>query len=116
MTVQPPGVGPQAPPPPPAPPVQDRRAPERRSGGVGRRAEDRTQLMRVAIVAVTSICGGLALLFLFFALLGTIDLENAIGSVVVAVILALVWLAGFWYRHRHESERSIHYERERRGF
>ena len=112
MTVQPPGAEPQAPP----PPIEDRRAPDRRAGGVGRRAEDRTQLMRVAIVAVTSICGGLAILFLFFALLGTIDFENAIGSVLVAVVLALVWLAGFWYRHRHENERTIHHERERRGF
>ena len=108
MTVQPPGVGPHA---TPEPPIQDRRAPERRSGGVGRRVEDRTQLMRVAIVAVTSICGGLAILFVFFALLGTIDFENAIASVVIAVVLALVWLAGFWYRHRHESERGIKYER-----
>ena len=113
MTVQPPGVGTQA---TPEPPIQDRRAPERRSGGVGRRVEDRTQLMRVAIVAVTSICGGLAILFVFFALLGTIDFENAIASVVIAVVLALVWLAGFWYRHRHESERGIQHERERRGF
>ena len=113
MTVQPPGVGPQATPPGP---VQDRRAPERRAGGAGRRAEDRTQLMRVAIVAVSSICGGLAILFLFFALLGTIDFENAIASVAVAVVLSLVWLAGFWYRHRHESERGVRYERERRGF
>jgi hypothetical protein len=113
MTVQPPGVETQA---TPEPPVQDRRAPERRSGGVGRRAEDRMQLMRVAIVAVTSICGGLAILFLFFALLGTIDFENAITSVLVAVVLALVWLAGFWYRHRHESERVVRHERERRGF
>ena len=113
MTVQPPGVEPPAPPPPP---VEDRRAPDRRAGGVGRRAEDRTQLMRVGIVAASSICGGLAILFLFFALLGTIDFENAIGSVIVAVVLALVWLAGFWYRHRHESETGIRHERERRGF
>jgi len=113
MTVQPPGAGPQAPPPAPVP---DRRAPERRAGGVGRRAEDRAQLMRVAIVAVTSICGGLAILFVFFALLGTIDFENAATSVLVALILAAVWLAGFWYRHRHESERGLQHERERRGF
>jgi hypothetical protein len=113
MTVQPPGFEPQAPPPPP---VQDRRAPDRRAGGVGRREEDRMQLMRTGIVAATSICGGLAILFLFFALLGTIDFENAIGSVVVAVVLALVWLAGFYYRHRHESAQAIRRDRERRGF
>ena len=112
MTVQPPGFEPQA----PQPPVQDRRAPERRTGGPGRRAEDRAQLLRTAIVAATTICGGLALLFLFFALLGTIDFENAIGSVIVAVVLALVWIPGFWYRHRHESATAIRHDRERRGF
>ena len=113
MTVQPQGFEPQ---PPPPPPVQDRRAPDRRSGGVGRRSEDRTQLLRVGVIAATSICGGLAILFIFFALLGTIDFENAIGSVIVAVVLALVWLAGFVYRHRVESESSVRHERERRGF
>ena len=111
MTVQPQGFEP-----PPPPPVQDRRAPDRRSGGVGRRSEDRTQLVRTGVVAATSICGGLAILFLFFALLGTIDFENAIGSVVIAVILALVWLAGFIYRHRIESDAAVKHERERRGF
>ena len=113
MTVQPQGFEPQ---PPPPPPVQDRRAPERRAGGVGRRSEDRTQLVRVGVIAATSICGGLAILFIFFALLGTIDFENAIGSVIVAVVLALVWLAGFAYRHRVESGLSVRHERERRGF
>ena len=115
MTVQPPGYEPQAAPPPPPPPVQDRRAPERRDGRP-RRAEDRAQLVRTAIVAATSICGGLAILFLFFALLGTIDFKDAIGSVIVAVILALVWLAGFVYRHRQENGPAIRHERERRGF
>jgi protein-S-isoprenylcysteine O-methyltransferase Ste14 len=112
MTVQPPGVEPRSAP----PPVQDRRAPDRRSGGPGRRTEDRAQLMRTALVAVTTICGGFAVLFLFFALLGTIDFENAIGSVIVAVVLAAVWFAGFWYRHRHEDVVAARHDRERRGF
>jgi hypothetical protein len=113
MTVQPPGIEPQSTPPSP---TQDRRAPDRRAGGAGRRAADRTQLLRVGVIAATSICGGLAILFLFFAALGTIDFGDAIGSVVVAVVLALVWLGGFVYRHRVEEGRVKQHERERRGF
>jgi hypothetical protein len=112
MTVQPPGVEPQATPPPP---VQDRRAPDRRSGGM-RRAEDRAQLLRTGVVAATSICGGLAILFVFFWAIGAVDIQDAVASTVAAVVLALVWLAGFWYRHRTEPESYVRHERERRGF
>ena len=112
MTVQPPGIEPQATPPSP---VQDRRAPDRRSGGM-RREEDRAQLIRTAIVAATSICGGLVILFLFFWALGAVDIEDAAATAVAAIVLALVWIAGFWYRHRHEDTTRVHHERERRGF
>ncbi len=112
MTVQPPGVEPQATPPSP---VEDRRAPERRTGRM-RRAEDRAQLMRTAVVAATSICGGLAILFVFFWALGAIDIKDAVAAAIAAVVMALVWLAGFWYRHRHEPATFVRHERERRGF
>ena len=103
MTVQPP------------PPVADRRAPERREG-YARREEDRTQVARTAIVAASSICGGLAVLFVFFWLLGAVKVEDAIASTVSAVVLAAVWIAGFMYRHRVESHQARVRERERRGF
>ena len=116
MTVQPPGppqAAPQATPPPP--PVADRRAPDRRTGEL-RRAEDRVQMMRTAIVAATSICGGLAILFVFVWALGAIHIKDAVVSTIAAVVLALVWLAGFWYRHQVESKQGLQHERERRGF
>ena len=113
MTVQPPGEQ-QAVPPPPPPVVGDRRAPERRS--FQRRAEDRAQMARTAIVAATSICGGLAILFVFFWALGAIPIEDAIAAGVAAIVLAIVWIAGFMYRHRVESPIGIKHERERRGF
>ncbi len=111
MTVQPPGP-PQAAPPPP--PVGDRRAPERRS--YQRRTEDRVQLYRTAVVAASSICGGLAILFIFFWLLGAIDVKDAVAASVAAIVLTAVWVAGFVYRHRVESHTGLQHERERRGF
>jgi hypothetical protein len=118
MTVQPPGP-PEAVPPPPPPPVADRRAPERRA--YSRRAEDRAQFMRVAAAAAMAICGGLAVLFVFFWALGAIDVKDAVAATVAAVVLAGVWLAGLLYRRRHIQEdlvaqRVSKQDRERRGF
>lgn len=117
MTVQPPGP-PQAAPPPP-PPVADRRAPERRA--YHRRAEDRAQFARVAAAAAMAICGGLAVLFVFFWALGAINVKNAVGATVVAVVLAVVWLAGLLYRRKQiqgdlVAQRVSKQDRERRGF
>lgn len=117
MTVQPPGP-PQAVPPTPSP-VADRRSPERRA--YQRRAEDRAQFMRVAAAAAMAICGGLAVLFVFFWALGAINVKDAVAATVVAVILAAIWLAGFLYRRRQVeadlvAQRVSKQDRERRGF
>ena len=114
MTVQPPGP-PEAAPQATPPPVSDRRAPDRRTGEL-RRSEDRVQMMRTAIVAATSICGGLAILFVFFWALGAVDVKDAVASAIAAGVLAAVWLGGFWYRHQVESKSGRQHERERRGF
>jgi dsRNA-specific ribonuclease len=99
--------------------VADRRAPERRS--YERRAEDRAEFMRVAAAAAMAICGGLAVLFLFFWALGAINVKDAVAATVVAAILAAVWLAGLLYRRRHieqdlVAQRVSKQDRERRGF
>lgn len=104
---------------PPPPPVADRRAPERRS--YSRRAEDRAQFARVAAAAAMAICGGLAVLFVFFWALGAINVKDAVGATVIAVVLAGVWLAGFLYRRRQVeadlgARRVVKQDRERRGF
>jgi fatty acid desaturase len=105
----------QAPPPPPPPAVADRRAPDRRS--FDRRAEDRTEFARTAAAAAMAICGGLALLFVFFWALGAIDVKDAVAATIVAVVLAGVWMAGFLYRRRQEESREVlRRDRERRGF
>ena len=96
------------------PPVADRRAPERRS--YDRREAERTQLARTAAAAAIGICGGLAIVFVFFWVLGAIDVTDAVGATVVAVALALVSLGGFLYRRRQEEPPEIRHDRERRGF
>jgi high-affinity Fe2+/Pb2+ permease len=94
---------------------EERRAPERRS--YERRAEDRTLLVRTAASAALAICGGLTLVYLFFAALGAVDFGEAAVASTVAVVLALVWFAGYWWRHRAERASVPNREdRERRGF
>ncbi len=94
-------------------PQQDR---ERR--GYMRRAEDRdrSDLVRMVISALLAICGALAALFLFFALMGAIDIGDAVAATVVAVVFGIVWFAGFWYRHKTHAGRAQWRDRERRGF
>jgi protein-S-isoprenylcysteine O-methyltransferase Ste14 len=95
--------------------VADRRAPERRS--YERRAEDRAQFARTAAAAAVAICGGLAVVFVFFWALGAIDIKHAAALTIAVCVLALVWLAGFLYRHRQQdTEGVIRRDRERRGF
>lgn len=98
----------------PPPPVADRRKPERRS--YERPDEQRTDYARTAAAAAMSFCGGLAILFVFFWALGAIDVGDAVAATVVAVALALIWLAGFLFRQRQEEPLLIRRDRERRGF
>jgi hypothetical protein len=104
----------------PEPPVVEerRRMPDRRQGE--RRAEDRSRYLRTAAAAAIAICGGLSVVYLFFAAFGAIDLEEALGATVVAVVMGLVWLGGYFVRHRQatrpESRVTARREQERRGF
>jgi hypothetical protein len=115
ITEPPPGQPPDfgGPPPPP-----ERRADERR--GYLRRAEDRYLLnqarLRTATAALMAVCGGLAVVFLFFAAMGAVDLGDAIAATVIAIVFALVWLSGFIYRARTGAAMLQRADRERRGF
>ena len=99
----------------PLPPVADRRAPERRSS-FERPDEERTDYARTAAAAAMSFCGGLAILFVFFWALGAINVGNAVAATIVALVLALVWLAGVLHRRGQEEPLIIRRDRERRGF
>ena len=62
--------------------------------------------------------GGLAVMFLFFALIGAVDVGDAAGLAIAAVVFALIWLVGVWLRWRSgtATERVTRADRERRGF
>jgi hypothetical protein len=102
------------------PPVLDQHSapagppPERRA--YVRREEDQGNLLRAVVSLLFAICGGLAAIFLFFALMGAIDMGDAIAATVVAIVMGLVWFGGFYYRHRTQAGRTQWRDRERRGF
>jgi hypothetical protein len=72
--------------------------------------------IRMALALAVCTCGGLAALFLFFALVGTVHLGRAEAATAVAAGFALVWLIGFTQRARTGSTRVQRHDRERRGF
>ncbi len=87
-------------------------------GGPPRRYEDRNNRFREIAAAVLALSGGLALLFLFFAAIGAIDIGNSTGLVIAALVFALIWSIGAWVRWRsgESTTRITRADRERRGF
>jgi hypothetical protein len=81
-----------------------------------RRDEEQSNLLRQVVPFVFAVCGGLAVIFLFFAAMGAVDLGDAIVATVVATIMGLVWFSGFYVRHRTGAGRVQWRDRERRGF
>ena len=94
--------------------TEDRREGERRS--FERRDDDRRQRIRDALAMVLAICGGLSVVYLFFAAFGAVDPTEAVIASVVAIVLGTVWFAGFWYRMRTTAYMSQRPDRERRGY
>jgi hypothetical protein len=99
------------------PPVfeERRRIPDRRQAG--RRAEDQTRFLRTGAAAAIAISGGLVVIYLFFGAIGAVNFTEAAAATLVAVVMAAVWLAGFWFRQRTIDPRGPSpIDRERRGF
>jgi hypothetical protein len=71
---------------------------------------------RTATAVLMAICGGLAALYLFFALVGTVDLGRAAVASLVALVLAAIWLVGVLNRVLTGPTRVQRQDRERRGF
>jgi purine-cytosine permease-like protein len=101
----------------------ERRTDDRRStmsfGGrrqAPRRAADRAKLLRDMAALVFALCGGLAVVYLFFAAFGAIDFDEALTASLIALGLGLIWMIGFGYRVRTHADRSQRGDRERRGF
>lgn len=105
------------------PPGGERRTGERRSSrGLGgrrqapRRAADRAKLLRDMAALVFALCGGLAVVYLFFAAMGAVDLGEAATASVIALVLGVIWMLGFAYRLRSQAFQAQRADRERRGF
>ena len=99
------------------PPVYEerRRVPDRRQGE--RRAEDTSRYIRTAVAAAIAICGALVVVYVFFGVIGSMNFKSAALASGTAIVLALVWLAGYWFRHRAAGPRGPDpVNRERRGF
>ena len=93
----------------------DRRSGGDRRGGL-RREADRSERMREMAAFAIAMCGGLALLYLFFIIIGTIDVGDAIAATVAALVLAALWLWGFRRRMKTGAVVVQRPDRERRGF
>jgi hypothetical protein len=91
---------------------------DERRAGPPRRYEDRNQRFREIAATLLAFSGGLAILFLFFALIGAVDVGEASGLAIAALAFALIWLFGVWLRHRSGVDvgRVTREDRERRGF
>jgi hypothetical protein len=93
----------------------DRRRGERRTGG--RRAEDRRRArMRTAYAAAWALVGAAVVLYLFFAVVGTIDPSKARAASIVVLVLAIAWLVHAWRRLYLPGGYVSRPDRERRGF
>ena len=84
--------------------------------GPGRRDEDRQRRFRDVAATVIAFCGGLAVLYLFFAAIGTVKLKDAAVATAIAIVLALVWVLGAYQRRRSGAIFITRRDRERRGF
>jgi drug/metabolite transporter (DMT)-like permease len=94
--------------------VERRRGDDRR--GAVRRNADRAERLREMAAFAIAMCGGLAVLYLFFVAIGTIDVGDAAVATAAAVVLALIWLAAYWYRMKTNALLVQRPDRERRGF
>jgi hypothetical protein len=91
-------------------PVIDRRE------GAARRLEDRYKRFRDIAATLIAFCGGLVVMFLFFAAIGAVNLGDAIGFTIGAIVLTGVWLLGTYQRVRTGGSLVTRPDRERRGF
>jgi hypothetical protein len=82
----------------------------------GRRSEDRQRRFRDITATVLAFCGGLAVLYLFFAAIGTVKLKDALVATGIAVALAVIWLIGAYQRWKSGAIFITRRDRERRGY
>jgi ABC-type transport system involved in cytochrome bd biosynthesis fused ATPase/permease subunit len=91
-----------------------RRGDERR--GALRREADRAERLREMAAFAIAMCGGLVVLYVFFVVIGAIDIGDAAVTTGAAIVLALIWLVAYRYRMRTNAQALQRPDRERRGF
>src|ERR671915_2043053 len=96
-------------------PVYEDPSAERREGPA-RRFEDRYRRFRDIAATLIAFCGGLVVMFLFFAAIGAVNLGDAVGFTIAAIALTAVWILGAWQRARTGASFVTRPDRERRGF
>jgi ABC-type transport system involved in cytochrome bd biosynthesis fused ATPase/permease subunit len=99
-----------------APPAEERRSRPDRRDDYGRRVEDRAKRFREIAATLLAFCGGLAILYVFFAAIGAVDLGDSLVFTIVAAAFAILWLLGAWQRSRTGGAILSRPDRERRGF
>jgi hypothetical protein len=93
----------------------DRRSGDDRRAAL-RRELDRRERMREMAAFTFAFCGGLAVLYVFFVIVGAINVGDAAIATGAALVLAAVWLFGFWRRLVTGALIVQRPDRERRGF
>jgi len=93
----------------------DRRSTDDRRGAL-RREADRRERMREMTAFTFAFCGGLAVLYIFFVIVGAINIGDAVIATLAALALAAIWLFGFWRRLITGALVVQRPDRERRGF
>jgi hypothetical protein len=81
-----------------------------------RRESDRADRMRELVAFVFAFCGGLVVLYVFFVVIGTINIGEAAIATGLAVVLGVIWLLAFWRRLQTGAAMVQRPDRERRGF
>jgi len=72
--------------------------------------------LRSLLSVVAAVAGGLAVVALALALVGSVTPAAASGLWIGMTILFAIWLTGIWWRTDSPDVRGPQRERERRGF
>lgn len=89
---------------------------DRGAAGQPRHKTDSNEKLRSVAAALLALCGALSIVYFAVAAIGAVDLADAALASGIAVLLALLWLAGLWQRSRSNAGMATRGDRERRGF
>ena len=87
---------------------------QERRRSAGRRSNDYVGGFTLTAFLI-ALCGGLVVMYLFFAAIGGFDIGDEPVWTIVVLVLAVVWLAASWQR-LVAGGASPRGDRERRGF